>query len=140
MTWNGDAAPDEGGVHLTLTRNEGRWLVGLPQRDANNHVLWLVPDSGASAFVVFDRGAGTPLALRPLLSSAVTTTLLGRSPARGAILERLRVGQVVFDNRPALVVDRRDPDAPSGDGLLPLCVFARVSFNAREQYLVVRGR
>jgi predicted aspartyl protease len=140
LTWDEDVTSDADGIRLTLKRDEGRWLVALPQRDANDQVVWFVPDSGAAAFVVFDRGTAPPLALLPLPVTAQTTTVLGAGQARGAILERLRVGPMLFDHRPVLVVDRRGPDAPAGDGLLPLCAFARVSFHARGQYLVVHAR
>src|SRR5262249_18259695 len=130
LTWDRDAHADVDGVRLALKRDEGRWLVALPQHGADEDVLWFVPDSGASAFVGFDRGGGLPLVLTPLPTASRVVTALGTSQKRGAMLQHLRVGRVAFDNRPALVVDRREPDAPAGDGLLPLCLFARVSFHA----------
>jgi predicted aspartyl protease len=140
LRWDGDETEHRNGVRLPLKRDEGRWLVGLPQHDGGDRVLWFVPDSGASGFVVFDRGGSMPLPLTPLPATARVTTVLGTGQARGAMLGRLRVGQVIFANTPALVVDRREPDAPAGDGLLPLCVFARVSFNASRRYLEVQAR
>ena len=68
------------------------------------------------------------------------TSLTGKRRVKTAVLLQLRVGKVVFQNRPALLIDRHDPDAPAGDGLLPLSEFVSVSFNASEGFLIVRGR
>ena len=54
------------------------------------------------------------------------------------MVRELQVGNVIFRNQPVAVIARDEVDALEGDGLLPLHLFASVSFNAREQCLVLR--
>jgi aspartyl protease len=80
-------------------------------------------------------------AMDPAPGSAEVFGLAGRRvDARQMVLRELRVGSVKMKNQPAVVMERDAQDAQEGDGLLPLHVFASVSFNCREGYLVVRAR
>ena len=54
------------------------------------------------------------------------------------MMRELRIGDVIVRNQPVAVIARDDGDLLDGDGVLPLHLFASVSFNAREQCLVVR--
>lgn len=125
------------GTRLALKRDEGRWLVALPQDARGDSVVWFVPDSGAQALVVFDRGTRLPLRLTALPDVAVSTAA-GSATTRAALVRLLRVGPIELADQPAIVIDRRSPEGPSGDGLLPLCVFSSVTFHGKEGYLVVR--
>jgi predicted aspartyl protease len=140
LIWEADRSSRGDLTRLTLKEEEGRWLVALPQRQDGTDVLWFVPDSGASALVVFDRGTPLTLSLMPLPSCAMTRTATGSAVMRAVQVDRLRVGSVVMRNRPAVVVDRRSPDAPAGDGLLPLSMFESVSFDPTGSTLLVRAR
>ena len=141
LTWDNPASSEvDGSIHLMLRREEGRYLVALPQSTKEGDVLWLVPDSGASAFVLFTHDGAPRLRTTPLHMPADAVTVSGSDVVQGARIIALRVGATVFENRPALIIDRRDHDAPAGDGLLPLCAFASVTFNARGGYLMVRAR
>ena len=55
------------------------------------------------------------------------------------MLRTLRLGTLTLKDYPVAVVPRDPDDAVEGDGLLPLHLFASVTFNARESYLIVRG-
>ncbi len=57
-----------------------------------------------------------------------------------AIVRELRIGDLVLQNEPAVVVDDREGGGTLADGLLPLHHFARVSFHAREQSLSIWAR
>ena len=141
LLWGVDeAAPTPGTARLSLRRDEGRWLVALPQDKQGGEIVWFVPDSGATSFVVFDRGLKSPLHVTPLPAGAEVKSVTGGRQVQTAVLRQLRVGKVVFRNRPTLLIDRHEPNAPAGDGLLPLSEFVSVSFNASEGFLIVRGR
>jgi hypothetical protein len=57
---------------------------------------------------------------------------------RVMLLPRLQVGSAIIGRQPALLVPRNEPDAPAGDGLLPLHLFSSASFNCSEGYIVLR--
>ena len=139
LVWHDRVDGDRGAVRLSLRADEGRWLVALPQDATDRHPLWFVPDSGAQALVLFDRGASPRLPLSPL-SGVTSSTVLGSSNARAFLVSSLRVGALLLRDQPAIVVDRREPDAPEGDGLLPLSAFGRVTFVGTEQALIVYPR
>jgi len=141
MAWHETLPASITGRALALKHDEGRWLVALPQAgpDKKDRVLWFVPDSGAQAFVLFDRGKAPVLSLQPI-PGAGAATVAGSTIAKGALVAELRVGDLQFNDQPVVVIDRREPDAPAGDGLLPLSAFARVTFNAADRSLIVTGR
>ena len=70
-----------------------------------------------------------------MLSSVSGSRLVQR-----AALDSLVVGHVRLRNPPALVIDGGEPVEMMGDGLLPLHVFARVTFNVAEGDLIVHSR
>jgi predicted aspartyl protease len=141
LIWDIDGrTPPSNSMVFQLRRDEGRWLVGLPQSKRGGDVVWFVPDSGATAFVIFDRGSPSPLRLSRLAIETEVTTVNGTNSVQTVVLREFRVGAVVFQNRPGILIERRNPDAPSGDGLLPLSAFASVTFDADDSYLVVRRR
>jgi clan AA aspartic protease (TIGR02281 family) len=139
LVWNDRVDGDRGAVRLALRADEGRWLVALPQDASERHPLWFVPDSGAQSLVLFDRGAAPRLPLSPL-PGVRTSTVLGSSNVRASLVGILRVGALLLRDQPAIVIDRREPDAPAGDGLLPMSSFARVTFLGTEQALIVYPR
>jgi predicted aspartyl protease len=141
LVWDGERTNTKTAVvRLRLRRDEGRWLVALPQNKTGGEIVWFVPDSGAAAFVVFDRGVTSPLHMTRSSADPEVVTVAGARQVRLAVLRQLRVGTMMFENCPTLLIDRREPDAPAGDGLLPLSTFASVSFNVREGFLLVRER
>jgi predicted aspartyl protease len=143
-----DDATHGDGVRLPLVAQGGRYLVQVASANDDTHVL-LVPDSGASGFVFYEReGRTTPAALaefaaerfepRTAARMMAVHSLSGRQSARTLILRELRLGSLTVRNQRVAVVLRNQEDVVEGDGLLPLHLFASVSFNAREQCLVLR--
>jgi predicted aspartyl protease len=125
-----DACADPAAVRLISS--EGRFVMALPQ-GASRPALRLVPDTGAEALVLFRAPGRDP---SPVPAAEVMVTgLVGDLPARAAVVPRLVVGGVTLRDRPAVVVER---DEPNADGLLPLHGFSSVSFGARGACVVVR--
>jgi hypothetical protein len=54
------------------------------------------------------------------------------------MMRELRIGDLTVRDQQVAVIARDESDVLEGDGLLPLHVFASVTFNAREQCLVLR--
>jgi hypothetical protein len=92
------------------------------------------------AIVVF---AGTDSDHLPIDSpgaSILVSTLAGAGTARGVTVRALLVGAATLWNLPAARVILPERTTEDGDGLLPLSLFARVSFRHREGYMVVEPR
>jgi len=146
LAWRDDDAHADG-VRLPLVAQEGRYLVRIASGNSDRTVL-LVPDSGSSGFVAYERNGRTAaFALfaadrfgGPGSEPSLTTvhSLSGEQFARTMTLDELRLGSLTMRNQRVAVVARDEDDAAEGDGLLPLHLFASVSFNAREQCLVLR--
>jgi hypothetical protein len=72
------------------------------------------------------------------ISMTAVHSLSGGQRVRTMMLRELRLGSLTIRDQPVAVVPRDANDEAEGDGLLPLHLFASVSFNAREQCLVLR--
>jgi predicted aspartyl protease len=119
---------------LTMTFDYGRFLVELPQRGS---VLRLVPDSGAGGLILF-QGAGRvlPDLVGPRAGIGLTT-FEGRIDAESVRVRELLIGSSTLRNLPAVVVDRAGNRPADGDGLLPLHLFNRVTFDGPARRLIV---
>jgi len=126
----------DGDVRLPLVRAEGRSLVQLSSGSRDSPV-WMVPDSGAEALVVFERGGRTGVEIEwtdwPVGASAVAMTRTGRL----AVLRQLKVGPVTLRDQPAVVLSGAGSKATEGDGLMPLHFFSSVAFNNKEGWMAV---
>jgi predicted aspartyl protease len=131
----GDQLP---GSRLPLNIRDNRLLVSLAQRDGDLSPLSLIPDSGSDGLVLFAH-AQDKLRLT-LLDVGVLTSLSGSRLARRVQVDGLMVGNTRLTNPFAVVVDTGEPATMMGDGLLPLHLFARVTFNVGEGYLIVQPR
>jgi predicted aspartyl protease len=138
LVWR-DEDSDADSVRLPLIAQEGRYLVLVTSADSDRAVL-LVPDSGASGFVAYERNGRTKLALSDTAGTAAVHSLSGGQLARTMMLRELRLGSLTVRHQRVAVVARDPNDVMEGDGLLPLHLFASVSFNARDGYLRLRGR
>jgi predicted aspartyl protease len=119
-----------GGVRLPLTFEHGRFLVAL-ERDGRT--LRLVPDSGAGGFVLFDmHGRGS---FTVELSTAHASRL-----ARPVRVRELRVGDRIMRDVPAVAIEHADRHPAEGDGLLPLHLFERVTFDGPARLLILGGQ
>jgi len=112
-----------------------RFLIRLPQE---HHELRLVPDTGSEALVLFQNGEtiSDPVASGTAIG---VTGLAGTRAARRAIVRKLRVGDTTLTELPAVVVHGDGGPAPV-DGLLPLHLFARVTFDGPERRLFIEPR
>ena len=149
LAWN-DGESNAGDVRLPLVARGGRYLARIAPAGDVPEIL-LVPDSGASGFVAYERDGRTKLAAafagfaarrfgEPGSAAAPTLvhSLSGGQRVRTMMLRELRLGSLKIREQPVAVIPRDADDVAEGDGLLPLHLFASVSFNAREQCLVVR--
>jgi predicted aspartyl protease len=135
ILWDDRAAPARASMVavLPLAFRDGLPVVELAQA---HRTLSLVADSGAGSLVLFDRdGAGLP----PMTADAEQVrldTLHGHSLARSVRIDRFRVGGATFKDLPAVVL-KGTSSAYSGDGLLPLHIFDRVTFDGPGGRLIV---
>jgi predicted aspartyl protease len=127
-----DALP---GFRLPLKISDQRVLVVLPQRESDQQPLALIPDSGSDAFVMFAHARGK-LRFTPL-DVDVLRSLSGVKLVRRIQIDELIVGEARLRDAPGVIVDNGESADMMGDGLLPLHVFSRVTFNVRERYLIV---
>lgn len=145
ISWDTPSVADQPpATTLALERSEQGWLVALPQdatrQPTGGEPLRLVPDSGASAFVFFDRGRALPIDWRPDGAPVPIATALGTRLGWPVRVRALSVGSIVFRDQTATVIPRHEPDASAADGLLPLGAFARVTFDARAKTLTLSVR
>lgn len=127
------------GSSFALESVQGRFLVALPQRDST---LRLVPDSGSGALVLF-RYANRRLPPMAFTSGgAELTTLTGRRFVQQARVHELRIGSTTWRDVTAVLVERpaMEPssDGAQTDGLLPLHLFDRVTFDGARGRLTVQ--
>ena len=136
IEWHDAGAPvPRRATAFELEPQDDRFVVALPQ---DGHVLRLVPDSGSETLVLF-QGDGTsqPRVTRANESTGLTG-LTGTRTARTAIVRALRVGSTTLMDVAAVIVGR-ECGSPV-DGLLPLHIFARVTFNGPERQLFIEDR
>lgn len=135
----GDSYVAAAGERLKLERADDRFLVDLPQPNGRGGVLRMVPDSGSASVVVFTDGGRPRVAVQrfPVPESVRLTSVTGAQQVERGVLDRLRIGPVVWRDETCVLVNRAGGNQPAGDGLLPLHRFARVSFNTTEGYMTV---
>jgi predicted aspartyl protease len=140
LTWDAGDTSEVPAARLALAPESGRFIATLPQ-GAGRAPVRIVPDTGSASLVIF-RGAspshGT-LALRPLDGQARMRGVAGERTVDRVVVPVLRIGDLVWRDEPAVVVDRV-ASSEDTDGLLPLHRFARVSFNARDRCLLIWAR
>jgi predicted aspartyl protease len=121
---------------LELESQDDRFVARVPQE---HRVLRLVPDTGAETLVLFQHG-GSMLPSTSLANESVELSgLTGRRDARRAVVRAFRVGSTVLMDVAAVIVGYECDGAPL-DGLLPLHLFARVTFNGPERQLLIETR
>lgn len=125
IEWH-DTLPANAGVSLSLTFDSGRFLIALPQERST---IRLVPDSGAGAIVLFELAGRMPLEVLETGQTAELVTAHASAPARRVKIRELRLGARTIRNLAAVAIRRSDHDPAEGDGLLPLHLFDRVTFD-----------
>jgi predicted aspartyl protease len=138
VRWD-DGDDDGTGVRLTLVPSHGRFLVELPQQLPGAAVVRLVPDSGADGVVLFEHAGALRLPVDGTGRSIRVGSLAGSGAGRAVVVRQLHVGSTRLQSQIAAVVPAR-AEVDEGDGLLPLDLFASVSFNNRQGYMQVEPR
>ena len=139
LSW-GDEGQVANGVRLALEPSNGRFLVQLPQDERCQCPLRLVPDSGANGVVLFAGRQADRLRVEAAVTAMRVSTLSGDGTASSVIVRALLVGPATLRDVPAARVVLPDHTTEEGDGLLPLSLFARVSFHHHEGYMMVQPR
>ena len=136
IVWHATAAivPKHATV-LELELQDDRFVARLPQ---DHHVLRLVPDTGAETLVLFQHGS-IPPTVSLANESVELAGLTGTRNARRAVVRAFRVGSTLLTDVAAVIIGS-DCDATPVDGLLPLHLFARVTFNGPEHQLLIETR
>ena len=133
VEWH-DRPPSSRGTALALTFEHGRFLVSLRQGQIT---LRLVPDSGAGAFVVYEFAGRTSFDIAETGCTAELASADGRRSARHVRLRELRLGDRTIRNLAAVAISRVDHHPAEGDGLLPLHLFERVTFDGPARLLIL---
>lgn len=138
LSWRDDEQIQKG-VRLVLEPSNGRFLVQLPQDEGCQCLVRLVPDSGANGVVLFAGRQADRLRVDAAVTAMRVSTLSGDGTARSVIVRSLHIGSATLRDVPAARVVLPESTTEEGDGLLPLSLFARVSFH-HEGYMVVQPR
>lgn len=133
VVWNDPSESPESGAVLPMAFRDGLPVVEVRHSEGT---LSLVADSGAGGLVLFDRDDDRLPAMTENAGQVRLDTLHGNSLARGVRIDRFRVGDATFRDLPAVVLKGSAP-AYSGDGLLPLHIFSRVTFDGPAGRLIV---
>lgn len=133
VEWH-DRTPEPRGTALALTFEHGRFLVTLRQ---GGTTLRLVPDSGAGALVLYEVPGRQSLDVAETGRTAELRSADGRRTARHVQLRELRLGDRTMRNIAAVAIARRRNHPAEGDGLLPLHLFDRVTFDGPGRTLIL---
>jgi predicted aspartyl protease len=137
IVWHAEGDVLEGERIVVIARNN-RLLVRLPQRAHDSHPIELIPDSGAAGVVVFAHAAGK---LRFTMHEiGVLSSVSGTRVARRITIEDLVIGDTHLRQHTAAMVPDSRPAGLLGDGLLPLHLFSRVTFNVAEGFVIFQQR
>lgn len=134
VEWH-DKAPPRHGIALKLAYENGRFLVSLPQ---DQTTLRLVPDSGAGGLVLFNGAGRQGRNIVDMGETVELATAQASRRARHVRLRELRLGHRTMRDVPAVTIERADPRGAEGDGLLPLHLFERVTFDGPARLLILR--
>jgi predicted aspartyl protease len=133
VEWH-EQTPSRRGVRLPLTFEHGRFLVALQQ---DSCTLRLVPDSGAGAIVLFEAPGRMPLAIAETSATVELSTAHATRSARPVRVRELRVGHRILRDVPAVTIEHADRHPAEGDGLLPVHLFERVTFDGPARLLIL---
>jgi predicted aspartyl protease len=139
LVWHDGDTGHLPGVRLPLTPANGLFLVTLPRiAGTPSHPAMMVADSGADAIVLF--GQSHSMRSSGPMEAGILRTAAGVQVGRRIRIDALDLGTVVLRDQPALLVPHGDALGLLGDGLLPLHLFARVTFDAAARVLIVATR
>ena len=130
-----DDGPRANGTSVALHSVDGRFLVELHQRNAST--LRLIPDSGTEGLVLYRRDDKRLPSLMLAPGRTRMSTLTSDADVQPIRVSELRVGPANFVNLPGVLIERHGTPASDADGLLPLHLFARVTFDGPGRRLIV---
>jgi predicted aspartyl protease len=139
LVWHVGGTAHVPGHRLPLTVTNGLFFVSLPTMDRAAEPVRLLADSGADTLVLFG-GADWLTVTATSMGTGVLRTSAGLQVGHHLRLDQLDLGGVVLRNPSALLLTEREPTGLLGDGLLPLHLFARVTFDAAGPALIVAAR
>ena len=137
IVWQDDASMPgmlQSATELPLTFRDGLPIVELPQGAST---LNLVADSGAGGLLLFESQGRVLPAMRADGGLVRVDSFQGSRTARSVVIDEFRVGGATFQEMRAVVVKRADSPAFRTDGLLPLHIFGRVTFDGPGRRLIV---
>jgi predicted aspartyl protease len=119
---------------LPMAFRDGIPVVEVPQ---GGSMLRLIADTGAGGLVLFD-GAGDDLPpMTPDGGFVRVDTFHGTATATSVRVDRFRVGASTYRDYPAVLLPRTLSPAHLANGLLPLHIFDRVTFDGPGGRLIV---
>lgn len=133
VEWHHEA-PTRRGIALHLTYEHGRFLVSLPQAHTT---LRLVPDSGAGGLVLFNLAGRASQNVVETGETVELATAHASRRVRHVRLREFRLGDRTMRDVPAVAIERAGPRGAEEDGLLPLHLFERVTFDGPARLLIV---
>jgi hypothetical protein len=119
---------------LPLTFQDGLPIVEVWHGASNLH---LVADSGAAGLILFESADASLPAMRPDGGLIRVDSFQGSRMARSVVIDRFRIGSSVFQDLPAVLIKRAEYPAYRSDGLLPLHIFGRVTFDGPGRRLIL---
>ena len=126
-------------IELPLEVEEGRVVLALPSA-GGQRALRLVPDSGSTRFVVFDRGGQPPFVMEPVHRAMQIGTMTSTQTVPMVRLREVRLKTLTLRDQIAAVVQRSSKTSPHMDALLPLSIFQTVAFDMERRRLIVTPR
>ncbi|HEX6214243.1 MAG TPA: retroviral-like aspartic protease family protein [Vicinamibacterales bacterium] len=133
VEWHDDS-PGRAGTRLPLAFEHGRFLVSLKQAHST---LRLVPDSGAGGLVLFDAHGRVAFNNEEPRPTVTLSTAQGTRRGHHVRIRTLQVGDRTMRDVPAVNIERAKPHPAEGDGLLPLHLFERVTFDGPARVLIL---
>ena len=133
--------PDVGNgssIELPLEIEEGRTLLALPSHDGQPPVR-MVPDSGSTMFVVFDRGGQPPFVMESIGGAMDVSTIISKQTLPMVRLREVRLRMLTLRDQMAAIVQRSNA-GPAIDALLPLRIFEKVAFDMERLRMTVTPR
>jgi predicted aspartyl protease len=139
LVWHDEGTDHVLGHRLPLTSANGLQFVELPTLLGSSGPVRLIADSAADAIVLFAT-AGRPMRSAAPMETGLIRTSTGLRVGQRIQLDELKLGALTLRNQPALLLPDREAAGLLGDGLLPLSLFARVTFDAAAEALIVVAR
>lgn len=133
IEWH-DGPARQAGTTLRLSFEHGRFLVALPQPGTT---LRFVPDSGAGGLVLFGARSRERLPSIATGETVELSTATGSQAAPVVRLPELRIGDLTLRDVRAVAVGGDETHPAVGDGLLPLHLFERVTFDGPARTLIL---